>query len=283
MAIMVAIVSCREQVPPTSPVLHSMPQLKYQLFSHFPNVFWCYPDYYPVARPGVEETNSREQFPTIRADQAEFSAIREQLGLPDKADYTDDEKMQVYREHKKLRFAVQMTAAEGIYNFILRVGEGQGERIEGTITKSGDIKVLKREPSFNTCPICLTEGTLIDTPEGPVPVEELRPGMSVWTLNDSGERVAAEVLKTAVTPVPMAFQVIKISLDDGRSITASAGHPTAEGRVLGDYRVGDKLDGGLIIAVDTVAYAGATYDILPAGMTGLYWANGILLRSTLAR
>jgi hypothetical protein len=42
------------------------------------------------------------------------------------------------------------------------------------------------------------------------------------------------------------------------------------------------LDGAHIASVDRVAYAGgATYDILPAGATGTYWANGVLLGSTL--
>jgi hypothetical protein len=47
--------------------------------------------------------------------------------------------------------------------------------------------------------------------------------------------------------------------------------------------VGDTLDGALVIVVEQVIYeGGATYDLLPGGPTGLYWANGILLKSTLA-
>ncbi|MBI4180796.1 MAG: Hint domain-containing protein [Chloroflexi bacterium] len=178
---------------------------------------------------------------------------------------------------------VELTASEDVYNFVLRRGEGQGERIEGTITKSGEIKVLKREPSFNTYPICLAGGTLIDTPGGPVPVEQLRQGMAVWTVDDSGKRTAAAVVETVMTPVPAFFQMVKLRLNDGRTVSASPGHPTAEGRALDDYRVGDTLDGALVAVVEHVAYNGeATYDILPAGSTGLYWANGILLKSTLA-
>ena len=80
----------------------------------------------------------------------------------------------------------------------------------------------------------------------------------------------------------MFFQVVRITLNDGRSVTASPGHPSAEGQMLGDYRVGDTLDGATVTAVEHVNYNGATYDILPAGATALYWANGVLLRSTLA-
>lgn len=46
--------------------------------------------------------------------------------------------------------------------------------------------------------------------------------------------------------------------------------------------MGDVLDGALVATVEYVPYnSGATYDLLPSGSTGLYWANGILLKSTL--
>jgi len=256
--------------------------LKYLLISNFDQVFYVDPDFYPIAREGQEEKNALEQFNTIKADTIEFSAILEHLGLPNKTDYTSEEKLLVYREHKKLTRAVEITASGDLYNFVLRTGENQGERIEGTITASGKIKVLKREPSFNTYPICLTKGTLIDTPDGPVPVEYVKKGMTVWTVDDSGKRIAAGVVETAVTPVPSSFQVVTVRLDDGRTVTASPGHPTAEGRALGDYQAGDTLDGALVMTVEHETYnAGATYDLLPSGETGLYWANGVLLKSTL--
>lgn len=268
---------------PTPPVSYSLPQLKYRLVSRFGEVFYCDPDFYPVAREGQEEKNALEQFPVIRTNEAEFSAVLEYLGLPNKAPYTNEEKLRIYREHKKLTFAVQTTASGDVYNFTLRVGEGQGERIDGTITRWGEITVLKREPSFNTCPICLARGSLIDTPAGPVPVEQLRKGMAVWTVDGWGERVRASVVETAVTPVPSSFQVVRVKLNDGRIVTASLGHPTAEGRALGDYQAGDTLNGALVVAVELVAYdSGTTYDLLPSSTTGLYWANGVLLKSTLA-
>jgi hypothetical protein len=277
--------ACAQQPapPPTPPVTYSIPELKYLLISNFDPVFYVDPDFYPIAREGQEEKNALEQFNTIKADTIEFSAILEHLGLPNKTDYTSEEKLLVYREHKKLTRAVEITASGDLYNFVLRTGENQGERIEGTITASGKIKVLKREPSFNTYPICLTKGTLIDTPDGPVPVEYVKKGMTVWTVDDSGKRIAAGVVETAVTPVPSSFQVVTVRLDDGRTVTASPGHPTAEGRALGDYQAGDTLDGVLVMTVEHETYnAGATYDLLPSGETGLYWANGVLLKSTLS-
>lgn len=286
MVIAVSISAGCGGVSPTStpPVVYSVPELQCRLISKFGNVFYCDPDIYPVAQPGQEEKNAQEQFPIIRANEAEFSAILEHLGLPNKAEYTSEEELQIYREHKKLVLGVQVTPSGDAYQFILRVGEVQGERIEGTITPSGKITVQKREPSFNTCPICLAKGTIIDTPSGPITVEQLSKGMAVWTVDGSGKRVVAEVIETAVTPVPSYFEVIRVILNDGRTVTASQGHPTADGRELGSYQVGETLDGGLVVAVEHVAYdSKATYDLLPSGTTRLYWANGVLLRSTLTQ
>lgn len=274
--------ACTQQQP-TPPVEYSVPELEYRLISNFDNVFWCDPDFYPVAREGQEEENALEQFSIISANTVEFSVILAHLGLPEKSEYSDEEKLQIYRDHKKLTYAVQITSSGNLYDFTLHVTEGQGEKIVGTITKSGVITTLNREPSINTCPICLTKGTLIDTPSGPVPVEQLCEGMAIWTVGDSGKRIAAVVVETTMTPVPSLFQVVRVELNDGRSVTAAWRHPTAEGPALGEYHVGDTLDGALVIVVEHVIYkGGATYDLLPSGSTGLYWANGILLKSTLA-
>jgi hypothetical protein len=113
-------------------------------------------------------------------------------------------------------------------------------------------------------------------------VEDLRPGDSVWTMNASGERVAATILRTWRVPVPASHQVIHAMLSDERELWASPGHPTADGRMLGDLRVYDLLDGARVILLERVPYDGAvTYDLLPSGGTGVYWANGILMGSTL--
>lgn len=269
-------------LPTPAPGSYSQYQLEYLLLARYSDVFWSDPDFYPVGRPGIEEQNSQTQFETIRSNSAEFSAILQHLGLPNKADYTSEEKLAIYQEHKTLTYAVQMTPADNGYSFVLRTGEGQGLRIEGRVTKSGEITVLKEESSFNTRPICLAKGTLIDTPDGAVPVEQLRRGMPVWTMDASGNRASAEIVETTMTPVPASFKVARLTLSDGRAVTASPGHPTAEGRPLGDYRINDALDGAIVIAIDYVEYdSGATYDLLPSGETGLYWGNGIRLKSTL--
>ena len=269
-------------VTPTPTSTYSGYELAYKLLAAYPDYFWCDPDYYPVAREGQEQANALEQFAAIQADSAEFTAILKQTGLPGQAAYTDEQKLTIYREHKKLTRALTLTPEADHYSFTIRTGQNQGKSITGTISSTGTIKVLSETKSFNTCPICLTRGTLIATPSGEIPVEKLQPGMTVWSIDLSGLRITVPILKTSHTPVQPNYPVVRITLADGRSVTASPGHPSVDYRPLGDYRVGDVLDGGVISSIDYPAYDGqATYDILPGGPTGWYYANGIALGSTL--
>ena len=279
--------------PPTSvfPTLTPIPplpsglgpsELKYRVLAKFPDLFFCDPDYYPVGH-GDELDLARERFAELRANSEEFNAILAHNGLAGLSTFSDDEKLLIYREHKKLAAIPFELAAKG-YQFQLQVAktEGDGELVSGFIDGQGRITVEGREPSFATCPICLAADTLIDTPSGPVPVQSLRVGMAVWTVDGAGARVAAPLIRVTKTVVPAAHRVVHLVLQDGRALWASPGHPTADGRSLGQLRVGDSLDGAIILSAGRVAYtSSATYDLLPAGETGFYWANGILIASTL--
>ncbi len=266
----------------TTPITYTVSELKYQLLAVYPDYFWCDPDLYPVARPGVEQQNAIDQFATIEADQEEFSAILNHLILPINANYTDDEKLQIYREYKKLNGAVQVIPAVTGYTFTIRIGQNDGKTYQGTVSTSGVINLTSETDSLNTCPICLAAGTLIDTPNGPIPVEELGKGMTIYTVDANGKKITKVILETASVPAPAGFQIIHIVLSDGRSVSASPGHPTSDGLPIGDLKDGDTLDWGIVVSVSTIPYSGSTFDILPDGGTGLYWANGILLKSTLA-
>jgi hypothetical protein len=129
--------------------------------------------------------------------------------------------------------------------------------------------------------ICLASTDSIATPSGPIPVAELRVGTMVWTLHAAGQRVAAPVLEVNHRPTPIGFHVLRLTLADGRVVEASAGHPTVGGRPVGELGAGDSIDGSRLINIESIPYVGDTWDLLPAGPTGTYWANGIPLGSTL--
>ena len=257
-------------------------ELKYAVLNQFPDFFFCDPDFYPVARED-EMTLAVQRFPELQANQEEFQSILNQNGLAAATSFTDDQKLLIYREHKKLN-AVYFESDGDQFKFQIQTGsEGQqGEIITGTIDGNGSIAIQERNPGFPMCPICLAAGTLIETPRGAIRVDELRVGDQVWTMNEAGERVPAVILRAGSVRVPVTHQVIHFVLSDGRELWASPGHPTSDGRRLADLKSGDILDGASITLVQYLRYQGtATFDILPSGDTGFYWANGILLGSTL--
>jgi hypothetical protein len=275
---LIALTSC---TPAPTTTVYTVSELKYRLFAVYPDYFWCDPDFYPIARP--EEPSAISLFDEIKNNREEFSAILKHLSLPDKNTYTEEEKLQIYREHKKLNYAVQLNSDVSAYVFTIRSGREQGFTYQGKISQSGVIEVTSKIEGTNTCPICLAADTTIYTPRGFIPVEQLRTGDFVYTMDKDGNKILAVLIMVTSVPVPTSFEIIHIGLEGGRNISASPGHPTADGRNVGQLRVGDVLDGSRIISIASLPYGGYTYDVMPDGGTGLYWANGILLKSTLAR
>jgi hypothetical protein len=269
-------------IPTLSSSSLSPTELKYRVLDQFPDFFFCDPDYYPVARAD-EMDLARSRFPELQANHEEFEVILDRHGLSGNTSFTDDQKLLIYREQKKLN-AIFFQLVGNQYQFQIQTGtEGQpGSLISGAIVGDGSIEVLKEEQSFPSCPICLAEGTLIDTPQGFIAVEDLSFGDPVWTMDRSGERVGATIVRTSRVPAPAGHQVVHVILSDGRELWTSPGHPTADGRQLGDLKLNDRIDGARVILIEYLSYGGtATYDLLPSGDTGFYWANGILIGSTL--
>ena len=172
------------------------------------------------------------------------------------------------------------------YPITLHIGDSasNGCTVELTLVKisNGTATFLKKEYQNRPCPICLSENTVIDTPNGPVNVKELRIGMAVFTQDSSGHKQTGIILKTGRTLAPLGHIMVHVVLSDKRELYVSQNHPTSDGRLFGDLLVGDTLDSSKIKTVEHVPYNGTyTYDILPSGQTGFYWANGILVASTL--
>jgi hypothetical protein len=258
-------------------------ELKYRLLEEFPDFFFCDPDYYPIARED-EGVLALQRFPELQADPEEFQTILRHIGLTGMTIFTDEQKLLIYREHKKLA-ALVLELAGTAYRFQLQTqtpNASEGFVISGSIDGQGNIKIQERQPAIPSCPICLAAHALIDTPRGPVAVEDLQIGDPVWTVDSTGRRVAGSILMVARRVVPAGHLVVRLVLEDGRQLQASPGHPSADGRRIGDLRPGDLLDGARIVSVDLLVDSGsATYDLLPSGDTGFYWADGILVGSTL--
>jgi hypothetical protein len=107
-------------------------------------------------------------------------------------------------------------------------------------------------PTIDPNQVCLPPGTMIDTPTGPVAVEQLRIGDPVWSSTRTGSRMPATILEISHVSVPAGHILVHVILDDGRELWASPGHPTADGRMFADITAGDLLDGALVRMMERV-------------------------------
>ena len=260
--------------------------LKFVLIDAYGPLWYCDPDFYPVQR--AEEIDSaRERWPEVQADAEAFAAITRRLGLAAAADFTDDQKLTVYRAWKFLNAIALDPIGNDTYRFDYlaqpAADAAEGTRTAGIITQAGAITIEQQAPAGEPmCPICLAIGTEIETPDGRKPVQGLRIGDAVWTLDERGTRVPATVIAVGSTAAPAGHMVVRLVLADGRAVMASPGHPLADGRRLDDLGVGDAFAGSLVISADRVSYDGArTFDIAVSGPTGTYLVDGIPLGSTL--
>jgi len=259
-------------------------QLKFKVMDSVGVPVFCDPDFYPIARLGGEEANADKYYPQIKGDAELYAAIVAHEHLPS-GDLDEAQKLTLYRAFKRLRVLV-LTNTDGSYKFEIRVrtqGANRVELVDGSVRVDGAITITSRTSSaMPPCPICLAASTLIATPYGNVRVTDLTQGSIVWTAYGDGSRIAAPVVQVGSVPVPSSHVMVHLRLADGRELLASPGHPTADGRPLGSLRLGDALDGSTVTLWELVPYAGGrTYDLLPAGPTGTYWANGVQLSSTL--
>ena len=262
-------------------------ELRYRLMETFGPVWYCDPDFYPIA-VADEATRAIERFGEVEADREAFEVVLTHLGFPFDADFTADQKLAIYRAWKQLNAIHLEPAGNGSYRFdylnMPAPGESEGRRTTGTIDAQGSITIDQQAAAGEpVCPICLARGTRVATPDGDVAVEDIRVGMRVWSIDQNGRRVVADVVRVGQTPVPPSHRVVRLILDDGRVVRASPGHPLAGGRLLADVTAGDRVDGATVVSAILEPYdGGSTFDLLTDSLTRAYIANGIPLRSTLA-
>ncbi|MEP6653143.1 MAG: hypothetical protein ABJA82_07275 [Myxococcales bacterium] len=97
-----------------------------------------------------------------------------------------------------------------------------------------------------------------------------------------GTLMAVPIVATSRSAV-RHHHVVRVTLESGRIVEMSAGHPTTDGRTFGDLIVGAYLGSVRVAMVQVVAYEHPfTYDILPASDSGTYVAAGALVGSTMA-
>jgi hypothetical protein len=246
---------------------------------------YCDPDQFPVAH-GTPLEAAEARLPMIQADDSSFDAILKDQHVSATEHFTDDQIIAINDLYKQMQ-VIQLTATDGVYRFdvlVPRPGSDVGnQRLIGTVSRSGAVTISRREPGQRiNCPICLVSGVRIATPSGDIAVQNVRVGMTIWTTDRDGHRTAGVVLSTGHTHAPLGHEVVRLELADGRSVVASPGHPTADGRTVGSLAVGDRLNGTAVTGVALLPYAGITYDLLPSGPTRTYYADGVLLGSTLA-
>jgi hypothetical protein len=261
-------------------------EIRLLLIDRFGPRWYCDPDEFPVAH-GDEQERAVERFPEMQAEGELYRAVAARLEIDPNAALTDAQKLAIYHVWK-VGLSVQLDPiGDGRYRFDYTAqpvaGASEGTRTAGIVTAS-DITIEQTAPAgAPNCPICLARGTMIDTPDGQVAVERLRLGDPVWTFDATGRRVRGTVIALGSTTAPANHRVIRLTLADGRAVTASPGHPLADGRTLGALALGDLVDGSRIVALASVPYSGGqTFDLVASGATGLYLSNGIPLGSTLA-
>jgi len=273
---------------PAAPLTEAAAKLV--LFDRFGPLVYCDPDEFPVARvePAVA---AKAHLAEMQVDPV-WPLLAARLGFSATVPPGGDQLVAVYGAWKMVRALALTPVADGWTFDAIFAGTGPDAAAPGRVTRvagrigiDGAIRDATQEASGHPpCPICLARGTAIATPDGPIPVEVLRPGDPVWTLDRRGQRVPGVVDRIGSMPVPAGHKVVRLALRDGRSVLVSPGHPLPDGRPVADLRPGDDYDGSVVASVDRLAYdGGRTYDLLPSGPNGIYWANGIELGSTLFR
>ena len=124
--------------------------------------------------------------------------------------------------------------------------------------------------------------TPIATPTGERAISELKVGDLVYSVHH-GRLVAVPVILTNRVPVTGTHYMVEVRLSNGRVLSISPSHPTADGRTFADLAQGTMLDGVLVDSVRRAPYTEVyTYDILPDSDSGSYFAGSVQIGTTLA-
>src|SRR5438445_1530096 len=110
------------------------PELRYRLFSYFGDrdIWFCGPPFAPAFSAVREKEDALKAFPEIQKDSQTFQAIAEHLGLGATNEFSDTQKVLIYREYNRLHGALRLEPTDAKYKFDLafrdKPGPGQGFR-----------------------------------------------------------------------------------------------------------------------------------------------------------
>ena len=157
-------------------------------------------------------------------------------------------------------------------------GPGYIEYHEPVVVEAGRFSEIKLEACLYC--VCASPETPIATPQGDTSIDELKVGDLVYSIHQ-GQIVVVPIARTNRVAV-RAHRVVRVLIATGTTLEISPGHPTADGRTFGELRAGDQLGGVTIIAAELVTFShDHTCDILPASDSGVYFAGGVAVGSTL--
>jgi hypothetical protein len=162
--------------------------------------------------------------------------------------------------------------------FVCCSGPGYIEYHVPVVVEAGEVVAIELGACL-AC-VCASPETPIATPQGSIAIAALMVGDLVYSIHE-GQVVVVPIERTNRVAV-RGHRVVRVLLATGATLEMSPGHPTADGRTFGELRAGDQLGGVSIIAARLVAYShDHTYDILPTSDSGVYFAGGVAVGSTL--
>ena len=244
--------------PPVPAGTLSYPDLRYRILEYFGDAWFCDPQAFFVER-GWERSQALQALPLIRSDSETYRSIARHLGIDSAGQLSDEQTVAIYRQYKELHSAVRLDPRGERFRFAIATKKNNEDRaIQGDIDRFGQITILKNEPTFLACQICLPDTTQVETPKGSIPVRDLKPDMPIWTWNAKGERIEAPILKVSRVPISPEHHLVHLLLSDGRDVWSSPGR---------FYGAGNERP-------ESVPHEGETCDILPGGVTGFY--SGVL-------
>lgn len=135
------------------------PELRYRILQEFGPIFFCDPDMHPVGHD--DRPYALRAFPEIQKDADTFRAITKNYRIDTSAEFSDIDKLTVYREYKMLSAIHLESLGKEEYKFSIRVRDdshgpnsrNNGFQIDGLIDQKKQITVLKREPTLLICPL----------------------------------------------------------------------------------------------------------------------------------